>query len=120
MKEIKAVVQPARLVKIKEAFSAVKQFPGMSVSRVEGCSYHEQEKVPRNVREALTDFSPKVRIEIVAPDERVDEIVEIIHHCAHSGRAGDGIVWVTPVDSFRRLRSEPDAAAPKAPRHHRE
>lgn len=104
MKEIKAIVQPARLAKIHEAFSALKQFPGMSVSKVEGCSYHENEKVPKNLREALADFSPKVRIEIVAPDERVDEIVRIIHQCAHSGRTGDGVVWVTAVESFHRLR----------------
>ena len=106
MKEIKAIVQPARLAKIKEAFSTLQQFPGMSVSKVEGCSYHEEERVPKNLKEALTDFSPKVRIDIVAPDDRVDEIVRIIHQYAHSGRAGDGIVWVTRVEAFHRLRYE--------------
>lgn len=104
MKEIKAIVQPGKLARIREEFSAMKQFPGMSVGKVEGCSYHEDEQVPRSLREALTDFSPKVRIEIVAPDDRVDEIVAIIHRCAHTGRTGDGVVWVTQVDEFHRLR----------------
>lgn len=104
MKEIKAIVQPGKVAKIKEEFSSMKQFPGMSVSKVEGCSYHEDEQIPRSLREALTDFSPKVRIEIVAPDDRVDEIVRIIHHHAHTGRPGDGVVWVTSVDTFHRLR----------------
>ncbi len=104
MKEIKAIVQPGKLARIREEFSTMKQFPGMSVSKVEGCSYHEEEQIPRSLREALTDFSPKVRIEIVSPDDRVEEIVNIIYQCAHSGRAGDGVVWVTPVDSFQRLR----------------
>lgn len=104
MKEIKAIVQPGKLARIKEEFSTMKQFPGMSVCKIEGCSYHEDQRVPQSLREALTDFSPKVRIEIVAPDDRVDEIVAIIHQCAHTGRAGDGVVWITSVDAFHRLR----------------
>lgn len=103
MKEIKAIVQPAKLPRIREAFSQLKQFPGMSVIRVEGCSHHEAEEVPRSVREALTDFTPKVRLEIVCPDEKVDEIVAIIAAIADTGRVGDGLVWVTPVESFRRF-----------------
>lgn len=106
MKEIKAIVQPSKLPRIREAFSRVRQFPGMSVCRIEGCSHHEAEEVPLSVREALTDFSPKVRIEIVSPDEKVAEIIEIIGRIADTGRPGDGMVWVTPVDSFRRFGAE--------------
>ncbi|MBM4201050.1 MAG: P-II family nitrogen regulator [Gammaproteobacteria bacterium] len=106
MKEIKAIIQPSKLPRIREAFSHVLQFPGMSVCRIEGCSHHEAEEVRQSVREALTDFSPKVRIEIVCPEEKVAEIVGIIGDIADTGRPGDGMVWVTPVDSFRRFSGE--------------
>lgn len=106
MKEIKAIVQPGKLARIREEFSRMRQFPGMSVAKVEGCSYHEDPEVPQTLHEALTDFSPKVRIEIVAPEDRVEEIVRIIYQCAHTGRTGDGVIWVTPVETFHRLRYE--------------
>jgi len=103
MKEIKAIIQPSKLAKIREAFSHMRQFPGMSACRIDGCSHHEAEEVPHSVREALTDFSPKVRIEIICPEEKIEEIVGIIVAHADTGRRGDGMVWVTPVDSFRRF-----------------
>jgi nitrogen regulatory protein P-II 1 len=104
MKEIKAVIQPGKLPRIREAFGQVLNFPGMSVSRIEGCSFHEGQEIRQDVRAALTDFWPKVRLEIVSPDEKVEEIVAIIRDLAYSGRPGDGLVWVTPVDTVQRLR----------------
>ena len=103
MQEIKAIVQPSKLPKIREAFSHVCQFPGMSVCRIEGCAHHEGEEELHSVREALTDFTPKVRIEIVCPENKVAEIVGIIVGIADTGRSGCGMVWVTPVNSFQRL-----------------
>jgi nitrogen regulatory protein P-II 1 len=104
MKEIKAVIQPGKLPRIREAFAQVLNFPGMSVTKIEGCSFHEGEEIPQSLRAALTDFWPKIRLEIISPDEKVDEIVAIITELAYSGRPGDGIVWVTPVERFQRLR----------------
>jgi nitrogen regulatory protein P-II 1 len=105
MKEIKAVIQPQKLGKLRSAFRRMRGFPGMTVSRVEGCSQHEEPEIGHNIQEELTDFSPKVRIEIVTPDDKVEEIVRIIYASAHTGRQGDGIVWVTEVADFRAIRS---------------
>ncbi len=107
MKEIKAVIQPQRLTKLRNAFRQMRGFPGMTVSRVEGCSQHEEPEVGHNIREELTDFSPKVRVEIVAPDDKVDEIVQIIREHSRTGKRGDGILWVTEIGSFERIRLEP-------------
>ncbi|MGX2039076.1 P-II family nitrogen regulator [Methylocaldum sp. MU1018] len=104
MKEIKAIIQPQRLSKLRNAFRRMRGFPGMSVSRVEGCSQHEEPEVGQNIREELTDFSPKVRIEIVAPDDKVDEIVEIIRENSRTGQVGDGIIWITDIGSFEQIR----------------
>jgi nitrogen regulatory protein P-II 1 len=104
MKEIKAIVQPGKLHKIRDALDALPDFPGMSVSKMEGCSPHENRTKRHSTRQELTDFSPKVRIEIVAPDEKANEIVQLIRDLAHTGKAGDGVVWVTPVEAFYRIR----------------
>jgi nitrogen regulatory protein P-II 1 len=108
MKEIKAVIQPQRLGKLRNAFRQMRGFPGMTVSRAEGCSQHEEPEVGHNIREELTDFSPKVRIEIIAPDDKTEEIVRIIYANAHTGRQGDGIVWVSDVVDFQQIRLAPD------------
>jgi nitrogen regulatory protein P-II 1 len=112
MKEIKAIIQPQRLDRLRDALREMPGFPGMSVSRVEGCSPPEGPQPGQGLREELTDFSLKIRIEIVAPDERVDEIVDLIYAHTHTGRRGDGILWVTEVVSFQRIRS--DAAESEA------
>lgn len=103
MKEIKAIVRPSRLHKIRDAFRHLPGFPGMSISHVEGCSAHAGEEQHDTLKEELTDFTKKLRIEIVAPDEMVPDILLIIHHNAHTGQTGDGVLWVTEVQEFHRL-----------------
>ena len=96
MKEIKAVIRPNKLSSLRETLRAIPGFPGMTVSRVEGCSAPSVHR-PSNLKEELTDFSPKIRIEIVAPDEVVDDLVEAISRISQSGSLGDGIIWVADV-----------------------
>lgn len=106
MKEIKAVIQPMRLEQVRQAIRKIPDFPGMTVSRAQGSGYHPDKPRPKGIRGELTDYSEKVRIEIVAPDENVEQILRIIHEACHTGRPGDGVAWVTPVEDFRRLRVE--------------
>lgn len=103
MKEIKAVVRPNRLHKIRDAFRCLPGFPGMSISHIEGCSGHAGTEQHNSLKGELTDFTKKIRIEIVAPDEMVPDILRIIHHNAHTGQNGDGVLWVTDVSEFLRL-----------------
>jgi nitrogen regulatory protein P-II 1 len=104
MKEIKAVIQPSRLARVREAFRHLHDFPGMTVSKAEGSGYHPDKPAPQGIKSELTDYSAKVRIEIVAADDQVDALVRILHEHCHTGRPGDGVVWVTPVESFARIR----------------
>jgi nitrogen regulatory protein P-II 1 len=99
MKEIKAVIRPNKLPALREALTVMPGFPGMTVSKVEGCSAPLRH-VPARVRikDELTDYSPKVRIEIVAPDEVAEEIFQCIGEVAQTGHYGDGLVWITPVE----------------------
>ena len=103
MKEIIAVIRPNRLNKIRDAFRTLSGFPGMSIAHIEGCSGHVGAEQNDTLKAELTDFTKKIRIEIVAPDEMVEDILHIIHHNAHTGQTGDGVLWVTEVGKFVRL-----------------
>lgn len=104
MKEIKAVIQPGRLARVREAFRKMPDFPGMTVSRAEGSGYHPDKPLPSGVKSELTDYSQKVRIEIVSPEDMVGQLVTIIRDSCRTGQPGDGIVWVTPIERFQRIR----------------
>lgn len=97
MKEIKAVVRPNKLPALRQALLAIPGFPGMTVSRVEGCSAPLRHGPAHNIKEELTDYTPKVRIEIVCPDELADPLMDCIIHVAQTGHLGDGLVWVSEV-----------------------
>ena len=101
---MKAVIQPARLARVREAFRKLPDFPGMTVSRAEGSGYHPDKPMPAGIRSELTDYTQKVRIEIVSPDDMADRLVAIIQEACHTGQAGDGVVWVTKVEMLIRLR----------------
>lgn len=98
MKEIKAVIRPNKLAALRDALIALPGFPGMTVSKVEGCSAPARHVARHNIKDELTDYSPKVRIEIVAPDEVTQEIFERITEVAQTGHYGDGLVWITEVE----------------------
>jgi nitrogen regulatory protein P-II 1 len=59
MKEIKAVIRPNKLASLRDALVALPGFPGMTVSKVEGCSAPNRHLVPHNIKEQLTDYTPK-------------------------------------------------------------
>ena len=97
MKEIKAIIRPAKLATLRDKLMLVPGFPGMTVAKVEGCSAPAR-NVPGNLKEELIDFTPKIRIEMVAPDEAVDALVECITSVSQTGQIGDGLVWVADVE----------------------
>lgn len=99
MKEIKAVIRPNKLAALREALVALPEFPGMSVTKVEGCSAPSRHVAARvKIRDELTDYTAKVRIEIVAPDEVAELLFERITEIAQTGHYGDGLVWMTEVE----------------------
>jgi nitrogen regulatory protein P-II 1 len=102
MKEVKAIIQPHRLPKIRSALRNIKNFPGMTVTKVEGCGHHVA-KPAQGIREELTDYSPKVRIEMVLTDDLLEGVLQILVEVGHTGQPGDGIVWVTSVERMIRL-----------------
>jgi nitrogen regulatory protein P-II 1 len=104
MKLVTAVVKPHKWEDVRVALEAV-GITGMTVAEVSG--YGRQKGHTEVYRGAEYDIAlvPKVRIEIVVDDRDVDDVVGAITTSAHTGRIGDGKVWVVPVDSVVRVRT---------------
>jgi len=105
MKKIEAIIQPHKLDEVKEALVAI-GVDGMTISEVRG---HGRQKGHTEVyrgQEYKVDLLPKVKIELVVPSGRADEIVRTLSTAARSGRVGDGKVFVTNVLDAIRIRNE--------------
>lgn len=98
MKEIKAIIRPGKLGSLRDALVVMPGFPGMTVSKAEGCSAPSRHIARHNIKDELTDYTSKVRIEIVAPDEVAESLFQRIVEVAQTGHFGDGLVWVTPIE----------------------
>ncbi|MBI4892654.1 MAG: P-II family nitrogen regulator [Acidobacteria bacterium] len=98
MKEIKAIIQEFMLPKVVEALRAHPEFPGLTVSRVKGFGRYGTEA-------ELSETSPKIKLEIVVPAALVDNVVELIRSHAHTGRPGDGKIFVSSIDEVIRIRT---------------
>ncbi|QKV58038.1 MAG: P-II family nitrogen regulator [Dechloromonas sp.] len=98
MKEIKAIIRPNKLSALRDALVALPGFPGMTVSKVEGCSAPSRHVTRQRIKDELTDYSPKMRVEIIAPDEVAESIYQRITEVAQTGHYGDGLVWITEVE----------------------
>ncbi len=99
MKEIKAIIRPNKLSTLRARLMEIPNFPGMTVVKAEGCTGNVRHVSSGNkIKDELTDFTAKVFITIIAPDEIVEALVERIITVAQSGQIGDGLVWVTEVE----------------------
>lgn len=108
MKIITAIVQPFMLSKITHALEEIEGFPGMTITDARGFgrekSAHNKGAAHR-VIEDFVEYVKKTRIEIVARDEIVEQIVETIARAAHTGNRGDGKVFVWPVERALRIQT---------------
>lgn len=104
MKTITAIIKPFMLAKVQEALQATPGFPGMTVSDCRGISHDRLERAPRE-RHHGVEFIGKIKIDIIAPDEAADSLAEIIARAAHTGNHGDGLVYISPVNSAIRIRT---------------
>ena len=104
MQKIEAIIQPFKLEPVKEALHGL-SVQGMTVSEVKGFGRQKGIREVYRGMEYQVDFLPKVKIEIVAPDEKVKIIVDAIIDKARTGRIGDGKIFVFPVAEVIRIRT---------------
>ena len=104
MKKIEAIIQPFKLEPVKEALHKM-SVEGMTVTEVKGFGRQKGIREVYRGMEYQVDFLPKVKIEIVVPDEKADSITKTIIEHARTGRIGDGKIFVYPVAEVIRIRT---------------
>jgi nitrogen regulatory protein P-II 1 len=105
MKKIEAILRPHAVDDIREALLEA-GFRGMTMQEVKGFGRQKGHTEVYRGAEYQVDFLPKVKLEIVVPDERVEEAVSHIIRCAKSGKVGDGKIFIHPVSEAIRVRTE--------------
>lgn len=101
MREIKAIIRPQRLEHVMEALHAIPGLPAVTISKV-----HAHSGSQRHEGQAASDAAEAdlTKLEIVVTADVVEHVVTAIGQASHTGRAGDGIVYVVPVEQFVRIR----------------
>ena len=102
MREVKALFRPQRLDQVVEALRGIPGSPGVTVSKVRAyAGAPSAEHQPAGGDDVEADF---VKLETLVPTALVERVVAAIAQAGHTGRAGDGIVFVMPVEDFVRIR----------------
>ena len=105
MKKIESIIQPHKLDEVKEALKSI-GVDGMTITEVRGHGRQKGHKEVYRGMEYQVDLLPKVKIEMVLADDRVDEVVQALIEAARSGKIGDGKIFVTDVADVIRIRNE--------------
>lgn len=104
MKKIEAIIKPFKLDEVKEALQEV-GLQGITVLEAKGFGRQKGHTELYRGAEYVVDFLPKVKIELVVDDDMADSAIEAILQAAHTGRIGDGKIFITPVEEAIRVRT---------------
>jgi nitrogen regulatory protein P-II 1 len=104
MKKIEAIIKPFKLDEVREALSEI-GVAGLTVTEVKGFGRQKGHTELYRGAEYVVDFLPKVKIELVIADQRAEEAVDAIVRAAHTGKIGDGKIFVTNVEQVVRIRT---------------
>jgi nitrogen regulatory protein P-II 1 len=104
MKKIEAIIKPFKLDEVKEALQEV-GVQGLSVIEAKGFGRQKGHTELYRGAEYVVDFLPKVKIEVVLPDEQVEAAIEAIIGAAKTGKIGDGKIFVSSVEQAIRIRT---------------
>ena len=104
MKKIEAIIKPFKLDEVKDALSEI-GLKGITVIEAKGFGRQKGHTELYRGAEYIVDFLPKVKLEIVVDDEMLDRAVEAIQTAAHTGRIGDGKIFIVPVEDVVRVRT---------------
>jgi len=105
MKEIKAIIQPFMASKVIDALKEKGDLPGITVSEIKGFGKARAENAKDKIVEDSIGYVKKTKLEIVVPDQLAKEVVNIIYTNAHTGRPGDGKIFVHTVDEVMKIRT---------------
>jgi nitrogen regulatory protein P-II 1 len=104
MRKVEAVIKPFKLDEVKEALTGA-GFIGMTVTEVRGFGRQKGHTEMYRGGEYKVDFLPKIKLEVVVPDDRASKVVDLIVAAARTGSIGDGKVFVSPLEDVVRIRT---------------
>jgi|ERR1044072_2495721 len=104
MKKIEAIIKPFKLDEVKDAL-AKEGIQGMTISEVKGFGRQKGHTELYRGAEYVVDFLPKIKIEVVLDDAKVEHAAAIIEATARTGKIGDGKIFVLPLDAAIRIRT---------------
>ena len=104
MKKIDAVIKPFKLDEVREALSEIGA-NGLTVTEVKGFGRQKGHTELYRGAEYVVDFLPKIKIELVVTDEMVEAAMEAIIKAAHTGKIGDGKIFVSGIEQVVRIRT---------------
>ncbi len=104
MKKIEAIIKPFKLDEVKEALHEV-GVKGLTVTEAKGFGRQKGHTELYRGAEYVVDFLPKVKVEVVVDDEMLEGAVEAIQQAAHTGRIGDGKIFVSTIEEAIRIRT---------------
>ena len=105
MKKIEAVIKPFKLEEVKDALAEV-GIEGMTVTEVKGFGRQKGHTEIYRGSEYTVDFLPKIKLEVVVADEVAEGAVKAITSAAHTGKIGDGKVFLSSIDEAIRIRTD--------------
>jgi len=105
MKKIEAIIQPHKLEEVKEALKAI-GIDGMTITEVRGHGRQKGHKEIYRGMEYQVDLLPKIKVEMVIPNTRYDEVIQTLVKSAHTGKIGDGKIFVFDVVEAIRIRND--------------
>jgi nitrogen regulatory protein P-II 1 len=104
MKKVEAIIKPFKLDDVKEALHEL-GIKGLTVTEAKGFGRQKGHTELYRGAEYVVDFLPKVKIEVVVEDMLLDRAVEAIQRSAHTGRIGDGKIFIAAIDQVIRIRT---------------
>ncbi len=104
MKKIETIIKPFKLEELKDTLHEL-NISGMTVSEVKGFGRQKGHTEIYRGAEYMVDFIPKVKVEIIIEEERVESVIEAIIAAVRTGKIGDGKIFVLPVEKIIRIRT---------------
>ena len=104
MKKIEAIIKPFKLDEVREALSEI-GIEGLTVTEVKGFGRQKGHTELYRGAEYVIDFLPKMKLEIVISDDKLDKVIEAIKSAAHTGKIGDGKIFVSSIEQAVRIRT---------------
>jgi len=104
MRKIEAIIKPFKLDDVKEALTGA-SIVGMTVTEVRGFGRQKGHTEMYRGGEYTVDFLPKLKVEVIVPDDRIDKVVALIAAAAKTGSIGDGKIFVSTLDDALRIRT---------------